>query len=162
MSLRKVDHTLLLNLSEKALKAPRLRINLNFHSQNQDVFQRMLNALEPNSYVQPHKHENPDKDEVFVILKGKLAVISFNDKGDVEDFIILNSSQGRYACEVSARTWHTITALVGGTVVFEFKHGPYDPATDKVFAPWAPPENHPDAVTYLDKILKFLETHSKI
>ncbi|MDK2908975.1 MAG: hypothetical protein PWR20_542 [Bacteroidales bacterium] len=157
MSLRKIDQTLLLNLSEKALNTPRLRINLNFHSQNQDVFQRMLNALEPDSYVQPHKHENPDKDEVFVILKGKLAVVSFNDKGEVEDYIILDSSQGRYACEVPARTWHMIAALVPGTVVFEFKHGPYDPATDKVFAPWAPPENHPEAKYYLEKIVKELK-----
>ncbi|MGC8864442.1 MAG: WbuC family cupin fold metalloprotein [Bacteroidales bacterium] len=161
MPLKKVDAGLIADLSEKAAQAPRRRHNLNFHTQNRDVFQRMLNALEPGSYVQPHKHENPDKDEVFVILKGRLTVISFGNNGEIEDFIILDAKGGQLAVEVPARTWHMIAALEPATVVFEFKHGPYDPTTDKIFASWAPPENHPDAEDYLTKILKkILESSS--
>ncbi len=160
MPLKKIQDTLIASLSARAMTSQRKRLNLNFHHGPPDVFQRMLNALEPGSYVQPHKHENPDKDEVFVILKGKLAVITFSDTGAVEDFIILDNFVGNYAVEVPARTWHTIAALEAGTVVFEFKHGPYDPDTDKVFASWAPPENHPEAAQYLQKILNILDNFS--
>lgn len=153
MPLRKVDEILIADLSQKAAISARRRLNLNFHPQSSDVFQRMLNALEPGSYVQPHKHENPDKDEVFVILRGRLAVITFSDQGEIEDYIVLDFGRGHYAVEVPARTWHMIAALEPGTVVFEFKHGPYDPATDKIFAPWAPPENHPESEAYLREIL---------
>lgn len=158
MPLKKVDKNVVADLAEKAARSARRRLNLNFHPLNSDVFQRMLNALEPGSYVQPHKHENPDKDEVFVILRGRLAVISFSEEGEMEDYIILDTQTGHYAAEVPARTWHMIAALERGTVVFEFKHGPYDAATDKIFAPWAPPENHPEAEAYLTEILgKILE-----
>lgn len=159
MPLRKVDERLVSELSEKAAQAPRRRLNLNFHPQSSDVFQRMLNALEPGSYVQPHKHEKPDKDEVFVILRGRLVVVCFSDQGEIEDYIILDAKRGHYAVEVPARTWHMIAALEPATVVFEFKHGPYDPATDKIFAPWAPPENHPEAEAYLREILGKIEEH---
>lgn len=161
MPLKKININLIESLSRTAQQAPRRRINLNFHHGDPDVFQRMLNALEPGSYVQPHKHQSPDKDEVFVILRGKLAVLTFDDAGKVDDSVVLDASQGQFACEVPARTWHMIAALESGTVVFEFKHGPYDPTTDKTFAPWAPPENHPDSELYLEKLLEFVECHSK-
>ncbi len=161
MPLRKIDLSLISALSDKAQQAPRRRINLNFHHGDPDVFQRMLNALEPGSYVQPHKHQSPDKDEVFVILRGRLAVLTFSDAGEIEDSIVLDASQGQFACEVPARTWHMIAALEPGTVVFEFKHGPYDPTTDKVFAPWAPAENHPDSEKYIRKLMDFVESYSK-
>ena len=35
------------------------------------------------------------------------------------------------------------------TVVFEVKPGPYQPTSDKDFAPWAPAEGGPDAPAYL-------------
>ena len=43
------------------MNSPRLRLNHNFHDDLADPINRMLNALEPGTYLQPHKHENPDK-----------------------------------------------------------------------------------------------------
>lgn len=37
-------------------------------------------------------------------------------------------------------------------MIFEVKPGPYDPASDKDFATWAPPEYSPPAPAYLAEI----------
>ena len=36
--------------------------------------------------------------------------------------------------------WHCTLSLQRGTVLYEVTQGPYDPATGKHFAPWAPTE----------------------
>jgi cupin fold WbuC family metalloprotein len=37
-------------------------------------------------------------------------------------------------------TWHTIIALVAGSILLELKVGPFNPNTAKEPAPWAPEE----------------------
>ena len=56
-----IDSKTLEDLSQKAKESKRKRINLNFHIGDSDLLQRFLNAMEPSTYVRPHKHENPDK-----------------------------------------------------------------------------------------------------
>jgi hypothetical protein len=45
--------------------------------------------------------------------------------------------------------WHCILALTRDCVIFEGKNGPYDPATDKEFAAWAPAEGDAGATEYM-------------
>ncbi len=149
----KITKSLLNSLTETAKTLPRKRKNYNFHRENSDTLQRMLNAMEPDTYVQPHKHENPDKREVFLILKGKAVVISFNNYGDIDDWILLNG-QTNFAAEIPEKIWHTIITLERGTVVYELKDGPYEPIDDKNFAPWAPSENDPECDNYNQELLK--------
>ena len=47
-------------LSAEAKTNPRLRKNLNFHANNEAQCHRLLNALEPGTYVQPHCHLAPE------------------------------------------------------------------------------------------------------
>ena len=42
--------------------------------------------------------------------------------------------------EIPGGVWHAIAFLEPGSAVFEIKPGPYQPATDKDFATWAPHE----------------------
>ena len=49
----------------------------------------------------------------------------------------------------TAITQSLINQKAPDTVIFEVKPGPYDAATDKEFAPWAPPEGDPRAHAYL-------------
>lgn len=139
--LKIISNTTLDELSRKAVDAPRRRMNLNHHDDLADPINRMLNAFEPGTYVQPHKHENPDKREVFLILRGSLVVVFFDDLGNANEFVMLNRETGNYAVEIPAGVWHTIIALEEGTVVYEVKDGPYFPMNDKNFALWAPKEN---------------------
>jgi cupin fold WbuC family metalloprotein len=136
----KIDEPLISRVSEQAEKRPRLRQNYNFHRQMDDTLQRLLNAIEPYSYIQPHKHEMPDKREVFFILRGRMAVIEYDAAGNILDHIILDARSGNYAVEIPERTWHSIISLEPGSVSYEFKDGPYDPIDDKNFATWAPRE----------------------
>ena len=150
-------HPQLDDLAAKAANTARRRINYNFHPADQDPLQRMLNAVEPGSYIQPHKHENPDKTEVFIILRGKLAVIVWDEAGLHPRAIVLTPGGENLAVEIPPRTWHMIASLETGTVVYEIKNGPWDPHTDKIFAPWAPIESDPEAVSYLNQILENLK-----
>lgn len=150
--LKIVSQKLLEELSEKAKNSPRRRLNHNFHEELADPINRMLNAFEPGTYTQPHKHENPDKREVFIVLRGSLVVVIFDDSGNPTDFVLLDCHKGNYAIEIPPGVWHNVISLESGTVVYEIKDGPYQQISDKNFASWAPKEGDPDCDEYLRKL----------
>ncbi len=143
-------------LNVEALKSERLRKNYNYHESFDDPINRMLNAVEPGSYVQPHKHENPDKREVFLLLRGKMAVVFFDNEGNITEHVILDNEK-HFGVEIPPSVWHTIIALKPGTVVYEIKDGPYSPADDKNFASWAPKEGDAECADYINEVLKELD-----
>ena len=147
-------------LSLEAKNLARKRKNHNFHASLADPINRMLNAVEPDSYVCPHKHEKPDKREVFILLKGRMAVFYFDDAGAVTETAVLDHKEGNYGIEIPSGVWHTLVALQSGTVVYEIKDGPYRIEDDKHFAEWAPQEGSPEAPLYLQKLLKLLVPNS--
>lgn len=147
--------------SDKAKKSPRKRQNFNFHKEDAATLQRMLNALELDTYIQPHKHESPDKVEAFFVLRGRILVVEFDDDGNVCEHIILDSKKGNFGAEIAPRTWHTIICLEAGSVAYEVKDGPYNAAIDKNFASWAPAESNDASIqaqcaAYNQKILAYL------
>ena len=152
----KVTSELLNKVSAKAVESPRKRINHNFHPLMNDPLQRLLNAIEPDTYIQPHKHENPDKREVFFILSGTALVVEFDENGNISDNVILNNSKGNFIVEIAEKTYHSIISLEKGTVVYEIKDGPYSPNDDKNFAKWAPKEGDANTLEFNLKILKAL------
>jgi cupin fold WbuC family metalloprotein len=123
-----------------SVASERRRSILNFHTEPVDPIQRMINALQPETYVRPHKHESPDKREVFLILEGSIAILIFDDDGKITDMAIMNRNSGVYGVEIPARTWHALVSLEANSVLYEIKDGPYNPADDKVFALWSPEE----------------------
>jgi cupin fold WbuC family metalloprotein len=156
-----IDKTILDNLCQEALASSRKRKNLNYHEELSDTLQRLLNAMQSGTYIQPHKHENPDKREVFIILQGKLLLVCYNDTGEITNHIILDSTTGNYGAEIPAKTWHSIIILKPNTVVFEVKDGPYEPINDKNFAAWAPKEGDKECENYNRKILEKLGINSE-
>lgn len=153
----KINKKLLDRVVTEAKESPRKRKNYNFHTDYSDPINRMINAIEPFSYIQPHKHENPDKREVFIVLKGKIAAIFFDDAGEITEHVILDPETGNYGVEIPAGTWHTIISLESGTVVYEVKDGPYQPMDDKNFAAWAPRETDESTEEYLNDICSRLQ-----
>ncbi|GAB1418765.1 WbuC family cupin fold metalloprotein [Bacteroidales bacterium] len=149
----KIDEAFIENVSQQAKATARRRMNYNFHHHDSDTLQRMLNAMEPDTYIRPHKHELPDKSEAFFCLRGRILVVEFDDKGNISDYIVLDAAQGNFGCEIAPRSWHSIISLESGSVAYEVKDGPYDPAVDKHFATWAPPEGHPNALDFNKEIL---------
>lgn len=150
----KIDQNILTELTKKAKSSDRLRVTRNYHPEASDRLQRMLNAIEPGSYVQPHKHENPDKREIFVILSGRVLVLEFDNEGTTIDQYILDRATGNISVEIPARVWHSIISLESGSVVFEIKDGPYNPDDDKNFAGWAPTEGDANCTEYMNRLLE--------
>ena len=153
----KIDSQLIDDISDKAQKTERKRLNYNFHTFYDDNLQRLLNAIEPYSYIQPHKHENPDKREIFFILKGRMVVIEFDDNGNIVDHIVLDAKKGNFAVEIPEKTWHSILSLESKSVVYEFKDGPYAIIDDKNFALWAPKEGDATCKDYIENLLEKLQ-----
>jgi cupin fold WbuC family metalloprotein len=147
-------------LKEDARVSSRKRLNHNYHKRMDDPINRMTHAMNPGTYVQPHKHESPDKREVFILLSGKVAVVEFDDTGCIVDSVILDHSNGKYGVEIPPKTWHSLIALEPDTLVYEIKDGPYSPVDDKNFAPWAPAEDQDGGRTecqqYLNAVLNKL------
>ncbi len=152
----KINNSILTETSKKAQSSARRRMNYNFHKEDAANLQRMLNAMEPNTYIQPHKHENPDKVEVFFVLRGRILLIEFNDDGKIIDHVILDPKQGNFGGEIPARTWHSLISLEEGSVAYEVKDGPYIPIEDKNFAAWAPAESDVNCLEYNHKLLNEL------
>jgi cupin fold WbuC family metalloprotein len=130
----------LTKLSETAKTLPRLRKNFNVHTELNEPVQRLYNAMEPNTYVRPHRHQGESRWEFFLIVFGRAMVLTFDDAGAVLEKIELSATGPNHAIEIPGDTWHTLVSLEAGTVLFEIKQGPYRAMTDKDFATWAPQE----------------------
>lgn len=150
--LKVVESAELARISLRAAAAPRGRANFNLHPELADPVQRFLNAIEPGSYVRPHRHALAEgRWELFVILSGAVAVLVFDDEARVVERVELDLTGGALAVEIPPGVWHALVALKPGSVMFEFKPGPYSPLSDKDFAAWAPAEGDPAAAAWVER-----------
>lgn len=118
-----IDDKVLDSLSAQAKASPRLRMNLNFHQSLEDKCHRMLNAVEPGTDIPIHRH--PDKDESFVIFRGKVRSTTYNDDGSIIDSVILSQEDGIYGVDIPNGVWHKLIFHASASVIFECKEGPY-------------------------------------
>ncbi len=147
-----IDDALLDELCAEATASPRRRKNRNFHPTDDHPGHRLLNAMQPDSYIPPHRHLDPNKDETFVVLRGALGLFIFNDAGEVVRSEKVGAGEAAIGVDIAHGTWHTAVALEPDTVFLEAKAGPYLPFTEAERAPWAPAENTPDAARYFDAL----------
>ena len=125
----------------KALESPRLRQNYDLRTSAADTSQRMLNALQPDTEVSIHRHE--DTTETVVCLCGKLEEIIYEE---VVEYVseqtsgttdvmqkrsfrevsrhLLCPREGLYGIQIPVGAWHTIQVLEP-SVIFEAKDGAY-------------------------------------
>lgn len=111
---------------------------------------RMLNALQPYSYIQPHRHLHPPKAESVIVLQGAILCLLFSPTGQVEEIHTLAAGSANFGVDSEPGVFHTFLALAEDTVLFEAKPGPYEQSSDKDFAPWAPAEGTPETQAYMD------------
>jgi cupin fold WbuC family metalloprotein len=137
----------------KAELSARRRMNYNFHGSAEENPHRFLNVMMRGSYVRPHRHADPAKAESWVVLEGAVKLFTFDDSGRVSGAWVLTHGGEQVGIDLSAGVWHTVVVLSDRATVFEVKPGPYDAATDKEFAAWAPAEGAPEAAGYLERLL---------
>lgn len=130
----------------------RRRQNRNFHPSEESRCQRLLNAIEPDSYIRPHRHLDVEKDEAFVLMSGRLAIITFDDDGTVTETAVLSAASGNLAVELPHGVYHTALSLESSTVFYETKAGPYRQLTAAEVAPWAPEAGSLPASAYFDRL----------
>jgi cupin fold WbuC family metalloprotein len=145
---------LLARVTEQALASPRLRTNLNLHSADGSRCHRLLNAIEPGSYVRPHLHLDPEKDEAFILLQGRMGIVTFSPEGVVEEAVMLSRESGNLAVDIPHGIYHTAVSLCSGAVFYETKAGPYLPLLEEEKAPWAPDERDPEVASYLERLCR--------
>lgn len=144
--MEKITVTDLQQLSEQAANSPRLRANRNLHPELSNPVQRLAIAMEPGTYVRPHRH--PHTFELLTSLSGRFLVLHFDDNGYVTQLVVLGEECK--VLETDAGTWHAVLSMDKGGVIFEVKHGGYKPVTDQDSAPWAPTENEPGAAELME------------
>jgi cupin fold WbuC family metalloprotein len=135
-----IDRRELDDLSRNAAGSIRRRANWNLHPSLEDPVQRFCNAIEPGTYVRPHRHGEPARWELFVPLRGSAGLVTFEPDGTLRERVVIESQGQRCGAEIAAGEWHTLVSLAAGTVLFEIKPGPYRALSDKDFAAWAPAE----------------------
>jgi len=113
-----------------------------------DEFNRVVNFIMHDSYMQPHLHPGPENIEKIHVMEGKMAVLFFDDLGVVTEVTILESGHNKFIA-VPAFTWHTYVMLSEHVISYETMMGEYAPKTWKEFAQWAPEENTPESSVYL-------------
>ncbi len=143
--MKQIDIALLDELTGKARNSPRKRMNFNLHTELNDPLQRLCNAIEPGTYIRPHRHFEPPASEVFLMLRGSAVLLFFDDNGLVTEREILSAKGPVIAVEIPPETWHAMAALELGTVFFEVKKGPYVKPDGPNVAEWAPAEGEAGA-----------------
>lgn len=136
---------------------PRRRMIQPLHKSADAPVHRMLNAIQPDSYIQPHRHWNPPKSESVIVLRGSLATVLFDGEGRITAIHRLQAGSSIIGIDIEAGLFHTFLALHPDTVIFEIKPGPYTMASDKDFAPWAPPPETANAAEYLATLHRLLQ-----
>jgi len=152
-----IDQALLAEVSAEAQQAPRRRRNRNFHPADDYPGHRLLNAIEPDSYVMPHRHLDPAKDESIVCLRGRLGIVVFGPSGEVDRNIHLTPAGENVGVDIPHGVYHSVLALESGTVFFEAKAGPYVPLAGDEKAPWAPVEGDAGVADYLAQLRRLFD-----
>lgn len=130
--MKQLTNTMLDDLARQAEQSPRLRANHNLHEQLSEPVQRLAIAMEPDTFVRPHRH--PQTWELLSALRGRFVVLEFDGQGVVTSRTVLGEESS--VIELPANTWHAVLSLDAGGVIFEVKQGAYAPLTEADYAPW--------------------------
>jgi cupin fold WbuC family metalloprotein len=133
-------------------QSPRRRMIQPLHKTSDAQLHRMLNAMQPGSYIQPHRHLFPPKAESVIVLQGAIYVFIFEGDGSIDAIHTVKAGSINLGIDSEPGVFHTFAAIEEDTVLFEVKPGPYNQADDKDFAPWTPAEGGQEAKEYLEQL----------
>lgn len=122
-----IDDALLDKVLAQAEENERLRINYNFHKTLDANAQRLLNALVPGTHLPIHRHWYSD--ETFMLIRGRIVVVLYNDNKEEIKRTELDTSKGKYGVHIPVGVWHTVE-VYEPSVIFEVKDGPYMPISE--------------------------------
>ncbi|MBB3104184.1 WbuC family cupin fold metalloprotein [Azomonas macrocytogenes] len=145
---RFLDRKLFDGLAETARTVPRRRYHHGFHALSEPCH-RMVVGLQPDSYIAPHCHLDPDKSENLIVLRGQLGLLLFTEGGAVSDTRVMAAGGDCLGVDLPPGTFHALVVLAPDTMMFECKAGPYLPLREDERAAWAPGEGGAGVAEYL-------------
>lgn len=119
-----IDNELLDKVTAEAEASPRLRMNLNFHESLDAKAQRLINVLLPGTILPIHRHRHTA--ETYILIRGKMNVVFYDDAGCPTERHLLDPSVGNYGVQIPKGQWHSVDVLEP-SAIFEVKDGPYIP-----------------------------------
>lgn len=150
----------LFNLSEEMIKhglkasreSGRKRMILPIHRKQEAEVQRMINFLQPGTYIRPHKHPLSHASESLVLIHGSIRFYTFDQDGTVLSINDVHSKPFPGIVDIEPRVWHSFIVMKENTILFECKKGPYNAETDKTFAEWSPEEGSKYVQDWMDSL----------
>ena len=136
---------------EASRKSPRKRMIFPIQRTQDDEVQRLINFLQPGTYIRPHRHPQPHATETIQVVSGALCFLVFDADGNETGRYVLKPGPSGCALDILPGVWHSFFVLMEDTVIIEVKKGPYDKEKDKEFAKWAPDEGMAEARALLKK-----------
>lgn len=119
-----INDELLNRVAVEAEESPRQRMNFNLHDSLDAKAQRLINVLLPGTVLPIHRHRHTA--ETYVLLRGKMFVVFYNDIGSQIERYLLDPEMGNYGVQIPAGQWHGIE-IIEPSAIFEVKDGPYTP-----------------------------------
>ncbi len=115
-------------LRQAVRKTPKGRARINAHPGSDDELHEMIIAIEPGSYIRPHKHPG--------------NIVVFSEAGNIERIVSLAAKGGRHPFyyRMSTPHFHTLIIRSDLLVVHEITNGPFLP-TGTIYAAFAPEED---------------------
>lgn len=147
-----LDQQLFATLLTNAAQNPRLRCAYTLHQSYAEPVQRMVVAMQPDSYVQPHQHTEPAQWELFVMLQGQVDFLLFSPAGQLLQKHRLAAGQSCAGLELAPGQFHSVVAVDGPAIFLEVKQGPFDPAAPRSYGQFAPAETDPHAGIFLQQM----------
>ena len=120
---RLITQALLAECATAAEKSPRRRRHRNLHDTN-DPIQRILRVIQPDAYMQPHRQLGEAPFRLFVLLRGRVGFVFFNETGIADSAKLLARDTDAVAIEVPGDRYFTLVALEPHSALLEVREGP--------------------------------------
>jgi cupin fold WbuC family metalloprotein len=147
-----VDDALLRRGLEASRQNERKRMIYPMHRKQDAPVQRMLNFLQPGTYIRPHLHPREGAIESMYLMQGAIRFMTFDESGNLLAIRDCGGPQEPALIDIEAKVWHSFLVREPDTILFEVKMGPYDADLDKTFASWAPEEGSHEAQHFMNQL----------
>lgn len=132
-----ITEELIDELEHKAINHPLKKYRYCLHQNPESSLHEMIIVTTKYDMKYPDKHLYTT--ESNIILRGKLLVVFFDEKGVIEDAFVLDPDNiFYYRCEKNK--YHMTIPLTDIAVYIEIKEGPFDEKSNE-FPDWAPDRN---------------------
>lgn len=101
-----INDELLDKITTEAEASPRLRMNFNPHESLDAKAQRLINILLPGTILPIHRHRHTA--ETYVLLRGKMFVVLYDDMGAQIVRYLLDSTISNYGVQIPKGQWQLL------------------------------------------------------